>query len=686
MSRACQSLLLVTAGLLLGGGAIADSTLPSAAVTVMPTGSASAVLPVAPSAPAIELPATVTPAAIAPATVAPAVVAPRKSTAMPRASVAGFGSGQKEMVAPPGADSMRVPAGTPEEVEIGRRIYNQGIGANGKPIVGVRFGGVETSDASVICVTCHRRSGLGSVEGTDQVTPIAGRFIFSDDPGALTTMNIRAFKSFNKRHEPFTLATFAESIRQGKHINGRELSPIMPRYDFSDAEVKALATYLRTLSGQWSPGVSSLRIRFATVITPEVSAERRKVFIDTMKAAISQNNGGVAPGQRSMSAAEMFLRTQRWWDLDVWELTGAPETWARQLEERYKAEPVFAMVSGLGEGTWAPVHEFCQKQRVPCWFPSVLAPPSVTANDFYSLYFSKGVKLEAEVLAKHLMAAKSQPKRLIQILVKGDQAGREAAETLSKALQASKPAIRSDLRLVTARDANALKQALAKLGKRDAVMLWLRPADLTALAELAPPSGEVYLSAYLARGEYAPLPDTWKNQAQLIYPFQLPERRGAGLVYFHSWLKIRKLAVADELMQAEVYFAMSYLKETIMEMLHNLHGDYLIERTEDMLSLRESAKAEDEAREMITTKYHAVMGAKAAMDRFGNKVVERNVTPRPMPGRTEHAMAKRESTTIYPRLGLAQHQRYASKGAYIVRFGDAQSATKLVPVTEWIIP
>jgi hypothetical protein len=121
-----------------------------------------------------------------------------------------------------------------------------------------------------------------------------------------------------------------------------------------------------------------------------------------------------------------------------------------------------------------------------------------------------------------------------------------------------------------------------------------------------------------------------------------------------------------------------------MEMLHNLHGDYMIERTEDMLSLRESAKAEDEAREMITTKYHVVMGAKAAMDRFGNKVVERNVTPRPMPGRTEHAMAKRESTTIYPRLGLAQHQRYASKGAYIVRFGDAQA--KLVPVTDWIIP
>jgi hypothetical protein len=47
------------------------------------------------------------------------------------------------MVAPPGFDSMRIPAGSAEDIEIGRKIYTQGIGIDGKPIVGVRFGGVE---------------------------------------------------------------------------------------------------------------------------------------------------------------------------------------------------------------------------------------------------------------------------------------------------------------------------------------------------------------------------------------------------------------------------------------------------------------------------------------------------------------------------------------------------------------
>jgi hypothetical protein len=59
--------------------------------------------------------------------------------------------------------------------------------------------------------------------------------------------------------------------------------------------------------------------------------------------------------------------------------------------------------------------------------------------------------------------------------------------------------------------------------------------------------------------------------------------------------------------------------------------------------------------------------------------------PRPMPGRPDQLLIKREGTTVYPRLGLAQGQRFASKGAYLTRF-TTDPGHALVAVSDWIIP
>jgi len=45
--------------------------------------------------------------------------------------------------------------------------------------------------------------------------------------------------------------------------------------------------------------------------------------------------------------------------------------------------------------------------------------------------------------------------------------------------------------------------------------------------------------------------------------------------------------------------------------------------------------------------------------------------------------SKWESTTIYPHLSLGNDQSFASKGAYIVRFGDGG---KLIAESDWIVP
>jgi hypothetical protein len=43
------------------------------------------------------------------------------------------------------------------------------------------------------------------------------------------------------------------------------------------------------------------------------------------------------------------------------------------------------------------------------------------------------------------------------------------------------------------------------------------------------------------------------------------------------------------------------------------------------------------------------------------------------------------STSVYPRLSLAQYQRHASKGGYITRFESADSRA-MTAVSGWIVP
>ncbi|MEY2685822.1 MAG: hypothetical protein RL375_20, partial [Pseudomonadota bacterium] len=421
----------------------------------------------------------------------------------------------------------------PQVIEEGRKLYLEGQRADGKPLVGVRLDGqVRLAGPAAACVLCHRRSGLGAVEGTNQISPITGRYLFDQDRRALVNMSLRARKSFNHRHEPYDLSTLAQSLRTGKHVSGRSLEPLMPRYELSDREVLALASYLRTLSNAWSTGVNDKVVHLATVITPDVEAERKRVFLDTIKAIVAQKNGNIISGQRTMSSgAEMVLQTDRSWDLHVWELTGPAPTWKGQLETFQASQPAFALVSGLGAGTWAPVHEFCERQALPCWFPSVAAVPPDSETDFYSVYFSRGVSVEADVLTRRLedqAKAHQRPMRLLQVYADAEVAESAVASVRDKLADSAIKT--SELHWPT--QGGDLAGQLARLNESDAVMLWLPPAQLAAVGKLIPPRASLYVSAALGGGDRLPLDAAWRTSAQVIYPFELPEVRQRGLRVF----------------------------------------------------------------------------------------------------------------------------------------------------------
>jgi hypothetical protein len=568
------------------------------------------------------------------------------------------------------------------DVALGASIYLEGRLAAGTPIRGQREGREPVVGAAASCANCHRPSGMGQVEGDLQVPPIAGSFLFAQRGAqGVVTMDPRVSKLFNQAHDPYTDATLARAIRDGVNSQGRPMSVLMPRYALGQTEMGALIAYLRQLSTDWSAGVTRTQIEFATVITPEVEASRRKVFIDMMQTIVRQKNAStvIADTRKNrhhmVSAAELVLGTERNWNLQIWELQGPPQTWREQLEARYRSQPVFALVSGLSDASWQPVQDFCEQQRVPCWFPSVEAAGS--AAGAYSLYFSNGVRLESALLAQGLSTQARRPRRLIQ-LCRDDALGGVAAVSLRDALAASGIEVVDRKIGPDAAAADALREALGAAKPDEAMMFWLRPGDLAALDAVEPPPIEVYFSGALARGQESLIPAAWRARSHLVFPYELPSKRRKNLEYFHAWINLRSIPLVDEPMQSEVFFAMNFLTDTLSEMLDNLYRDYLIERTEQMLSRREGSKSEQETRDRIALgREGELLSRRGPMTMDESKRVG-------ILGRADTS-ARSEGTTIYAHLSLGPGQRLASKSGYIVRFAPG-SGNELTPETGLMSP
>src|SRR5689334_9357340 len=56
-------------------------------------------------------------------------------------------------------------AAAQETLRQGERIYREGILPSGKPLLTSAAGGTSVPGTSYACVSCHLRSGLGSLEG-----------------------------------------------------------------------------------------------------------------------------------------------------------------------------------------------------------------------------------------------------------------------------------------------------------------------------------------------------------------------------------------------------------------------------------------------------------------------------------------------------------------------------------------
>jgi hypothetical protein len=524
---------------------------------------------------------------------------------------------------------------------LGKQIYRSGVLPSGKPVRGVVQNDVAIENS---CLTCHRKSGLGGTEGGILVPPLTALF----QPGEIRQADVfaRLFEEnqpisfraglWSKPARPaYTDETLATALRLGRDPAGREFSRTMPRYALSDYDVAHLSAYLKSLANATAPGVDATSIHFATVVSDGVDPDRRDAMLDVMNAYLRRKNENTQNElQKRESVAwykEDFYRGHRKWILHRWELKGAPNTWAGQLAAYYRRQPVFALIGGMTARSWRPVSDFCERTETPCLFPETALPDLMPTGE-HSLYFSRGLAGEAEALARYLA---TRPGSLVMQVYRDAELGRVPAEAL-RATLGVRSGLRIEDRIVPpgqALNAAWWDSVLPSESTRPnptalrptTLVLWLEDRDLDSISTRTDLPA-IFLSQTLV--QQPSILHFATDATYFCWPIALPGSPAPEEKRVRGWLLSRGVARRHERIQFNTYFAMSLLDCSLTRMVGNLSRDYLIE------------------------------------------TIERETETSINPG-------------VFPRLSLGPGQRFASKGAYVVRLSRDGTVE---PVSEWIVP
>jgi hypothetical protein len=514
--------------------------------------------------------------------------------------------------------------------ELGRRMYLDGILPSGELMSGMIQNDIEVSGDQVKCGACHRPSGMGSTEGQQVVPAVTGKILF--EPLQLPASKPPATPILRLA---YTRETLKRAIRTGIDANGKLLDPNMPRYPLDDSSLDLLIDYLDTLSVDFSPGVDQHDIHFATIVSDSVGPKKKKALLDVMQTFIEQKNVETRHETERAEHApwhkEWIFKPYRKWVLHVWELQGPRETWAKQLNEYYAEHPVFAVLSGVVSGSWEPIHDFCQDNKIPCLFPTTDLPV-IAEKDYYPIYMSRGMTLEGEGIAAHIaddMGIHGQDS-VVQVYDPEDELAKTAATSLKMKLKDKADLHDIEISTVTS---NAVKKPF-DLPDDSILVVWgdqhLLNDCITNIEDVHAIK-RIYLSTTLYGVDAKQIPEGISDITYFINPQEMPGKLARLILRSTGWLRAKRIYAPDEKrIQANAYFALKVTGSALRVIRGYFYRDYFIERV-------------------------------------------------------ENAIDNAPYTSVYPHIGLAPGQRFVSKGFYMAKMAEG-NASKLVNVTEWTTP
>lgn len=552
-----------------------------------------------------------------------------------------------------------------EAHRLGERIYREGILPSGDPIEAIVKGDITIAGSMFSCQSCHFRSGLGSYEGGVLTPPTNGAKLFKPievyqapkkesmplQPTQVGEQNAKYYQTPLFR-PVYTDETLAKALRDGVDSAGRKMSDIMPRYPLSDGDMKLLVAYLKSLSAEFSPGVTDKTLRFATVITDDVSPEDRQAMLvplENFVRSMNQTNfkdprlGYRSTGYRSRLMADVTLSNlgvaHRELLLSRWVLKGSPETWRRQLEDYYRKEPVFALLGGISNRDWQPIHKFCEENHIPDIFP-ITDFPVISKTDWYTLYLSKGYFREGESAA-HFLNDKEELKgsSIVQI-VRDTEEGRVLAKGFEETWRSFGEKAPATIALKPGKTLTEkiLQEELAR-EKPAVVILWDGPESVKTLQLLAAqknkPEMVIASSTFLGTSMLS-LSDQVRDFTYLTYPFGIsltPEEKIAAQNQGASPMALGKSFNVEANAAPRIRITQqSYIMTTIMNMaMLDMKGNYYRDNLLDVISMNED-----------------------------------------------------QDVPLYERLSFGPGQRFASKGCYIVQLSKGEKPV-LVKKSNWEI-
>ena len=472
-----------------------------------------------------------------------------------------------------------------DELDVGRQIYEKGILPNGQLLAGVRAGDQQVVGQEAACANCHRPSGMGGLEGSTFMPPITVDFLFRPEKHALAVTDPSQPMGLTISDHSYSDSGLVNLLINGINYNGRPLTMVMPRYQLDAEAMKSLLGYLHQLSAAPSPGLGpDNELHFATVFTPEVDEKTKAMVKAEINAFVQQHNSNMSTAQRHRRIGFDRLRTTNYpWVFHFWDLKGEPYNWLTQLEANYSQQPVFALVGGVSFQAVDPVQAFCEKNKTPCLLRSVLS--SGNASERYSLYYSRGMALDASLFATGLKSGViKKPAQVLQFM-SPDALGEGISTDLGERL---KPLNIPEKRLaLTKENLPTIRKQLQSLKAKDLVVCWCDQADLDRLGKVhLPKSARIYFSGSLLmmKSGFNEFTRPWQS-ARMIYPYELPDKRLRQMSTFYSWVASQRFEPINEVIQSDTYFSMLILQEALAEMVDNLYKDYLVERVENIFGM-----------------------------------------------------------------------------------------------------
>jgi len=530
-----------------------------------------------------------------------------------------------------------------EIIRLGERMYRDGILPSGKVMEAFIRGDVEVDSTAFSCSSCHLRAGLGSVEGGVVTPPTTGKKLYQPyrRPPSLNDIPDQSGRIIYAKtvleRPAYTRESLAKALRFGVDPAGQTFNDVMPRYPLAERDMDILISYLEQLSAEPSPGASSSEYRFATIISDDVSEADRQALLQPLQSIIAQKNQQLAlyndfikfGYQPTVDMKYSFRRAS----LDVWELHGPPQTWQSQLASYSAKNPVFAVLGGISNSDWQPIHDFCEVERLPCLFPVIPFPP-LSARGWYSVYLDKGYAQEGEAVARYLNRLETLPASApVLQLVEDSPAGRALAagfQHLWRELE------RSPVTTITVSEAQLkAREQLARLlaeHKPAALLLWSGAAAMKAIPQILAAESAPQLifvsSGYLGK-ELLALPDAIRDKLYIAYPYRLTPYYGPKTGGLDARTPI--LATARDLGDRRIASrTISVLQQSIFPSLSLLYDNLQRDNLLDIMGMQMDLVVKD-----------------------------------------------------YERLSFGPGQRFASKGCYIIQLGPGP-LPELIPRSGWL--